>query len=63
MGARLVAIVERIKSASNGIPHFSLARLNLKTGKPLSRDAATLPDDPELVAAAEKAANEILSNG
>ena len=61
MGARLLAIVERVRTESKGLPNVDLARLNLKVGRPLSRQAAELPDDPTLVALAESIAREILS--
>ncbi|UJR85793.1 hypothetical protein [Sandaracinus amylolyticus] len=61
MGARLQAIVDRVRTESKGLPNVDLARLNLKVGRPLSRQAAELPDDPTLVALAESIAREILS--
>ncbi len=63
MGQRLVAIVERIRRESKGLPNVDLARLNLRVGKPLSRTAFTLPDEPELVALAERVADELLKEG
>lgn len=60
MAARLMAIVERVRRESRGLPNVDLARLNLRVGKPLSRMALELPDDPETVRLAELAANEIL---
>jgi len=60
MGQRLLAIVERVRRESKGLPDVDLARLNLRVGKPLSRTAFSLPDDPELVALAERVANELL---
>ncbi|HMU38285.1 MAG TPA: hypothetical protein PKE31_04685 [Pseudomonadota bacterium] len=63
MGKRLVEIVEQVRTRSKGLPSVNLARLNLKVGKPLSRFAATLDDDPATVAAAERALKEILSQG
>lgn len=61
MGEQLQSIVEHIRTNSRGLPSLDLARLNLRVGKPISRCAATLPDDPELVAAAWKAARAILA--
>ena len=61
LGALLLRIVEEVKTGSRGIPNVDLARLNLRVGKPLSRLAATLPDEPALVDAARKAADEILA--
>ena len=63
MGTRLVAIVDRVLTRPNGLPGVDLARLNLKVGKALSRFAATMDDDPELIARAERAAREILTDG
>jgi hypothetical protein len=62
MGARLQAIVDRIRRQSTGVVNVDLARLNLRTGKPLSRLAMEIPDDPELVAHAEAVCSEILSS-
>jgi hypothetical protein len=58
---QLIQIVEHVRANSRGLPNLDLARLNLKVGKPLSRLAGSLPDDPALVEAAWRAANEILS--
>lgn len=63
MGIELVKIVEHIRRNSKGLPNIDLARLNLKTGRPLSRQAAEIPDTPFLVKAAWAAAHEILSEG
>jgi hypothetical protein len=60
LGRRLQAIVDRVSRESTGLPAVDLARLNLKVKHALSRQALELPDDPELVRAAERAANEIL---
>lgn len=60
MGHRLHAIVERVRTESAGLPNIDLARLNLRTGRPLSRVARDIPDDPDLVALAEAVADEIL---
>lgn len=60
MGKQLLAIVTRVETNSRGLPRVDLARLNLRVGKPLSRMAATIPDDPELVAKAEAVADELL---
>lgn len=61
MGMRLVQIVERVRNRPNGLPNVDLARLNLKVGKALSRLAATIEDEPWLVAQAELVANELLA--
>jgi len=60
VGHRLYAIVERVRTESSGLPNIDLARLNLRTGRPLSRIAMDIPDDPALVALAEAVADEIL---
>lgn len=60
MGQRLLDIVERIRRESKGLPDIDLARLNLRVGRPLSRQAFSLPDDPELVALAERVMHELL---
>ena len=62
MGERLHAIVERVRLGSRGLPNVDLARLNLRVGRPLSRFARELPDDPQIVALAERVANEILAD-
>ncbi|MEM7152753.1 MAG: hypothetical protein AAF799_07915 [Myxococcota bacterium] len=51
----------RVQTECSGLPAVSLARLNLRVGKPLSRMAALMPDDPDIVALAEKVAEELLS--
>jgi len=61
MGEQLQTIVEHVRTKSRGLPSLDLARLNLRVGKPISRCAASLPDDPELVAQAWKAALAILA--
>lgn len=63
MGQQLLAIVERVRRESKGLPNIDLARLNLRLGKPVSRNAAIMPDDPELVARAERLAVELLEEG
>jgi hypothetical protein len=61
VGVLLQAIVDRVRQNPRGIPNVDLARLNLRVGKPISRLASELPDDPVLVEAAERAAQEILA--
>lgn len=61
MGQRLLEIVEQVRLHNHGLPSVNLARLNLKVGKPLSRCAATMADDPKTVLAAERALLEILA--
>ncbi len=63
MGIKLEAIVERVKKNSRGLPSVDLARLNLRVGKPLSRQAAEIEDDPALVALAEEVADSLLADG
>jgi len=60
VGARLLQIVEEVRTRSAGLVNVDLARLNLRVGKPLSRLAAEIPDEDELVARARAAADEIL---
>ena len=60
MGVRLVQVVSHIRQNSKGLPNIDLARLNLRIGQPLSRNAAELPDTDELVEAAWRVAREIL---
>ena len=61
MGQRLQDIVTRVQTQCKGLPAVSLARLNLRVGKPLSRMASLMPDDPDIVALAEKVADELLA--
>jgi hypothetical protein len=63
VGVRLKEVVDRVRRHSTGMPSVNLARLNLKVGRALSRLAGELPDDPELVADAQRAADEILRGG
>lgn len=60
MGIELVRIVEYVRQNSKGLVAIDLARLNLKVGKALSRQAAILDDDPALVSAAWDAAKELV---
>jgi len=62
VGARLKAIVDDVRYNSKGLVNIDLARLNLRVGKPLSRLAAELADDDDLVARARSAADEILGS-
>lgn len=61
MGVQLQEVVDYVRRQTRGIVSLDLARLNLKVGKPLSRAADKLPDDPAVVAAAWKAAREIVA--
>ena len=60
MGLELQRVVEHVRTNSRGIVSVDLARLNLLVGKPLSRMAHELPDEPKLVALAWDAAREIV---
>jgi hypothetical protein len=60
MGAELQSVVEHVKTHSKGIVSVDLARLNLLVGKPLSRMARELPDDPKVVKLAWEVAREIV---
>jgi len=60
MGHELRRVVEHVRLHSRGIVNIDLARLNLLVGKPLSRMASELPDEPKLVGAAWAAAREIV---
>lgn len=61
MGKRLLEIVERVRRHGRGLPNVNLARLNLRVGKPLSRYAEEMPDDPEVVALATEVATQLLT--
>lgn len=61
VGAELKRVVDYVNANSKGLPAVDLARLNLRIGKPISRSAMTLADQPELVERAWKYAMEILS--
>jgi hypothetical protein len=56
----LLQIGEEVRTRSAGLVNVDLARLNLRVGKPLSRLAAQIPDEDELVDRARAAADEIL---
>lgn len=60
MGILLMQVVEHIRKSSKGLANVDLARLNIRTGKPLSRMAAVIPDDKQLVDNAWRVAHEIL---
>jgi hypothetical protein len=63
MGEELRRVVEHVRANSRGIVSVDLARLNLVVGKPLSRMALEIPDEPKLVGAAWEAAREIVGGG
>lgn len=60
MGLELQRVVDHVRTNSKGIVSVDLARLNLLVGKPLSRMATELPDEPKIVAQAWEAAREII---
>ncbi len=60
MARLLLEIVEQVRRDAPDLPNVALARLNLLVGKPLSRQAAMLADDPALVHAAREAARQII---
>lgn len=62
MGTELQRVVEYVNKNSKGLAAIDLARLNLRVGKPLSRCAMTLPDQPEIVELAWKLAREIVED-
>lgn len=62
MGVELQAVVEFVRGHSSGTPAVDLARLNLLVGRALSRNAATIADDPELVRRAWQHAREIVGD-
>jgi hypothetical protein len=60
MGAQLQAIVDRLRRESTGLVGIHLARLNLQTGRPLSRLASEIADEPALVERAQLICEQIL---
>jgi hypothetical protein len=63
LGIELQRVVDYVSANTRGLASIDLARLNLKTGKPLSRMALSIPDNPELVSLAWQCAREIVSEG
>jgi hypothetical protein len=49
MGVELAKVVEYVRQKSKGAAVVDLARLNLLVGRAISRNAMTLPDEPEFV--------------
>lgn len=49
MGIELAKVVEYVRGKSKGTVVVDLARLNLLVGRAISRNAMTLPDEPEFV--------------
>lgn len=62
MGVELQAVVDFVRGNSSGTPAVDLARLNLLVGRALSRNAAALADEPELVHRAWLCAREIVGD-
>ncbi|MRG98014.1 hypothetical protein [Polyangium spumosum] len=62
MGKELVEVVEFVRARARGNAVVELARLNLLVGRALSRNAGSIPDEPELVARAWSCAREILEH-
>jgi hypothetical protein len=62
VGKELVAVVEFVRGRARGSALFELSRLNLLVGRALSCNAATIPDDPELVQRAWSCAREIVGH-
>lgn len=63
MGIELQRVVDYVTRNTKGLAAVDLARLNLRVGKPLSRMAMALPDDPAIVSSAWECAREILGEG
>jgi len=49
MGVELAKVVDYVRGKSKGTVVVDLARLNLLVGRAISRNAMTLPDEPEFV--------------
>lgn len=49
MGMELAKVVDYVRRKSKGAAVVDLARLNLLVGRAISRNALTLPDEPEFV--------------
>lgn len=60
MGVELQRVVDYVTQRSTGLAAVDLARLNLRTGAPLSRAAARIADDPKLVELAWRVAVELV---
>ncbi|MCC6557797.1 MAG: hypothetical protein IT372_33025 [Polyangiaceae bacterium] len=60
MGVQLEMIVSYVRETTRGVPAVDLARLNLRVGRALSRNATSIPDEPELVEHAWRCAREIV---
>ncbi len=60
MGMQLAAVVDYVRQKSRGTAVVDLARLNLLVGRAISRNAMSLPDEPEIVQRAWQHARSIL---
>ena len=60
MGIELAKVVDYVRRKSRGTAVVDLARLNLLVGRAISRNAMTLPDEPEVVQRAWTHARTIL---
>ena len=60
MGVELVEVVDYVRRKSRGAAVVDLARLNLLVGRAISRNAMTVPDEPEVVQRAWFHARSIL---
>lgn len=60
MGIELAKVVDYVRRKSKGTAVVDLARLNLLVGRAISRNAMTLPDEPEVVQRAWFHARSIL---
>jgi hypothetical protein len=49
MGIELAKVVDYVRRKSKGAAVVDLARLNLLVGRAISRNAMSLPDEPEIV--------------
>jgi hypothetical protein len=62
VGVELEKVVRYVRESTAGVPPVDLARLNLLVGKALSRNAASIPDEPELVEHAWRCARAIVGD-
>lgn len=60
MGVELQKVVAYVNARTQGVAAVDLARLNLRVGRAISRQALSLPDDPELLDRAWRCAREIV---
>lgn len=62
MGTKLIEVVDYVRKHSRGTPAVDLARLNLLVGRAISRSAAALPDETDVVQRAWASAREIVGH-